>query len=287
MQCLTPLNMSQLKESLGKLTDNSRIISGGTDFVIEQRAKGLEPDIILYPGGVSALSDITLLKDRVVIGSMATMKQINKALSPHPCFRAVADAAKGVGSPQIRAKATMAGNVCNGSPAGDSLPVSLLYDGIFNIMDPAGFSFSVPAGEFFLGPKKTVLKPGQYLYSIELFSDDNWISAFKKIGSRDYVSIARIGLGMRVCLDGEGLVNKALITLGAVANTPIRVPKAEDAMKGQSLFDEALFDKVHEIISQTVHDNCRPKNRFYKTMSSKGLVEDVFNLLKDRSKTPE
>ena len=105
----------------------------------------------------------------------------------------IADAASDVGSPQIRAKGTMAGNLCNASPAGDMLPVSWLYDAQLELMNADGTASVTPVNGFITGPQKTILRPDQAVTAILLdFKPlEGFVSASHKIGSRERVSISR------------------------------------------------------------------------------------------------
>jgi len=284
MNSLTPKTMEQLASALARATPASRIVAGGTDLVIQMHQGRTEPDLLIYPGQIPELHEIRLTGEELRIGSMATMSELAAALEPVPEFRAIADAASRVGSPQIRSKATMAGNLCNASPAGDMLPISRLYDLELEVLSGDGPVTRLPADGFILGPGKTALRPGQAVVGLAI-DRRRWagyVSAFRKIGFREYVSIAREGMGALIRFAPDGTIQDARLTLGAVASAPIRVPEAEKLMKGQRL-DHTLLEAVTEITSQTIHNNCRPANRLYKTEAAKGLTADLFALLQARS----
>ena len=282
--CLTPSSVSELASALSRCTGNSRILAGGTDYVIRSRRTVREPDYLLYLGGVPELRTIAPEGDYLRIGSMVTMGEASSRLSGHAALCALADAAGDVGSPQIRAKATLAGNLCNASPAGDMLPVSLLFGTLVEILSADGSVARVPVEEFILGPGKTVLTPGRAVTALLVPETPflGWVSAFRKIGSRERVSIARESLAIAVLPAGDGTFAAARVTLGAVANTPIRVPEAERLLIGRPA-DDALLSALTDIISRTVHENCRPANRLYKTEAARGLTADVLELLLRRA----
>ena len=213
------------------------------------------------------------------------MREIADALSSVPAYRAIADMAANVGSPQIRNKATLAGNLANASPAGDSLPVCLLYQAQVLVMDGSGDVAAIPAGEFVLGPQKTVLSVGQAIVAIRFPRNfaPGTISAFSKVGFRQHVSIARESMGALVHLTDEGVISEVRLTLGAVSSAPIEIPEVCEMMLGHRLDDEALFERVSSAVSQAVQSHCRPANRLYKTEAAKGLTADVFSLLSSRS----
>lgn len=284
MNSLAPKTMDELASALAQATPASRVVAGGTDLVIKMHQGRTVPDLLIYPGQIPELHEIRLTEETLHIGAMATMVELTAALEPVPEFRAISDAASKVGSPQIRSKATMAGNLCNASPAGDTLPVSRLYDLELEVLSGDGTITPLPADGFILGPGKTALQPGQAVVGLN-FDRKRWagyVSAFRKIGSREYVSISRVGMGALVKFAPDKTIRDARLTLGAVATTPIRIPEAEERMVGRVL-DQDLIREVTAITSQTVHDNCRPANRLYKTEATRGLVADLFAMILERT----
>ncbi len=284
MESLTPKTLDELTEALAQATSGSRIIAGGTDLVIQMQRGQTEPDLLIYPGQIPELRTILLQKDKLHVGAMVTMQELTAALQSIPEFCAISDAASGVGTPQIRSKATIVGNLCNASPAGDMLPIGKLYDLKLKIVSKDGTMSLIPIDQFILGPRKNALQIGQAVVGLTI-NRKRWVgyvSAFRKIGFREYVSIAREGMGALVKRLPDGMIQDARLTLGAVATTPIRIPEAEVLMAGRVL-DENLLREVAAITARTIHNNCRPANRLYKTEAAQGLVADLFDLLRKRT----
>lgn len=282
MRSLTPATLDQLAAALARATPDSRVVAGGTDLVIQLRQGKADPDLLIYPGQIPQLREIRLTEEELYIGAMATMAQLEDRLKGIPEFQAIADAASKVGTPQIRNKATMAGNLCNASPAGDMLPVSKLYEMKLEVLSGDGTTDIIPADRFILGPRKNALRPGQAVTGLVIDRRrwSGYVSAFRKIGFREHVSIAREGIGALVKSSG-GIIQDARLTLGAVASAPIRIPEAEARMAGRAL-DESLWEEVAAITAQTIHDNCRPANRLYKTEAARGLTADLFAQIRER-----
>lgn len=284
MNSLTPKTLEQLADALAQATPNTRVVAGGTDLVIQLHQGQVEPDLLIYPGQIPELRAIRLEEDRLYIGAMATMAELASELESVPEFRAIADAASKVGTPQIRNKATMAGNLCNASPAGDMLPVGRLYDLKLEALSGDGGIETIPMEQFILGPRKNALRPGQAVVGLAIDRKrwTGYVSAFRKIGFREYVSIAREGMGALIKFAPDGTVQDARLTLGAVATAPIHVTEAEALMAGRIL-DQNLLKEISVITAQTIHNNCRPVNRLYKTEAAQGLVADLFAMIKERS----
>lgn len=283
MQSLTPKTLAELAQALSAATEKAKIIAGGTDFIIKERAGKFAPDLLIYPGFIPELNTVTKENGVLRIGAAVPMNGITAALKDDKAFCAIADAASDVGSPQIRAKGTMAGNLCNASPAGDMLPVSWLYDAQLELMNADGTASVTPVNGFITGPQKTILRPDQAVTAIlvDLKQFEGFVSAFHKIGSRERVSISREGLAAAVRLDENGKVEQARLSLGAVGGTPIRVTDAEEYMRDRVL-DEKLVEEITPMVAETIHNNCRPANRLYKTEAARGLTADTFAKLMSR-----
>ena len=283
MQSLTPKTLAELAQALSAATEKAKIIAGCTDFIIKERAGKFAPDLLIYPGFIPELNTVTKENGVLRIGAAVPMNGITAALKDDKAFCAIADAASDVGSPQIRAKGTMVGNLCNASPAGDMLPVSWLYDAQLELMNADGTASVTPVNGFITGPQKTILRPDQAVTTIliDLKQFEGFVSAFHKIGSRERVSISREGLAAAVRLDENGKVEQARLSLGAVGGTPIRVTDAEEYMRGHVL-DEKLVEEITPMVAETIHNNCRPANRLYKTEAARGLTADTFAKLMSR-----
>lgn len=284
MQSLTPKTLAELAQALSAATEKAKIIAGCTDFIIKERAGKFAPDLLIYPGFIPELNTVTKENGVLRIGAAVPMNGITAALKDDKAFCAIADAASDVGSPQIRAKGTMAGNLCNASPAGDMLPVSWLYDAQLELMNADGTASVTPVNGFITGPQKTILRPDQAVTAIliDLKQFEGFVSAFHKIGSRERVSISREGLAAAVKLDENGGSNRARLSLGrGSGGHAIRVTDAEEYMRGRVL-DEKLVEEITPMVAETIHNNCRPANRLYKTEAARGLTADTFAKLMSR-----
>lgn len=284
MQSLMPKTLAELAQALSAATEKAKIIAGGTDFIIKERAGKFAPDLLIYPGFIPELNTVTKENGVLRIGAAVPMNGITAALKDDKAFCAIADAASDVGSPQIRAKGTMAGNLCNASPAGDMLPVSWLYDAQLELMNADGTASVMPVNGFITGPQKTILRPDQAVTAIliDLKQFEGFVSAFHKIGSRERVSISREGLAAAVKLDENGRVEQGeTVARARSAGTPIRVTDAEEYMRGRVL-DEKLVEEITPMVAETIHNNCRPANRLYKTEAARGLTAETFAKLNER-----
>jgi len=281
---LQPHSLDELAAALRHCAGTPALLAGCTDFLARRNGAAWSEETVIDLLQIPELRDIRADGDSLFIGATCTHDCAAYNAEAAARFPALAQACAGVGSWQIRNRGTLGGSVCNASPAGDMMPVSLLYDAELETLDGEGTVTRIPVRDFVLAPRKTVLQPRQAVTAVVIDASRfrGCISAFHKIGSRERVSISRIGLASLVRLDGDRTIAEARMTLGAVANTPIRVPEAEERMLHRRLDEDALLTEVTAIVSKTVHDNCRPTNRLYKTEASRGLTADLFSLLLSR-----
>lgn len=283
MQSFIPSTFKELHSALSQMTPHSRIVAGGTDYVIQARSLSFQPDALLYLGNIPELHMVSVSEEELRIGAMVTMEELSHALSAYPEFLAIVDACQNVGSVQVRNKATIVGNLCNASPAGDMLPIAKLYEARLEIFHFDGKYTYISIDDFILGPNKTALTSQQVVTALVINRKkcNGFISAFRKIGFRDLVSIARVSFGAMMKLSPDGVIESVRFALGAVSDTPIRVPEAEQLMTNRA-FCDSMCEDISSLISEAVHDSCRPANRLYKTVATRGLAADVFSALRSR-----
>lgn len=275
--CHAPKSLLELRDALGLLTPKSRIVSGGTDLAIHLSSGKIKPDALLYPGGVPELHLIGQADNAVIIGAAAMMSDIAAADLPAG-LRAVADAAAGLGSAQIRNSATIGGNIANASPAGDLLPALFLLNAEVELTSPRG-SFRRPIANVVVGPSRTTIAHDECITAVILpLPPGGFRSRFWKLGYRRAVSVSRIGLAVGLVFDKDGTVAGAEIVAGAVSAVPIRVPEAEKALVGsrldgraKSLAAEALAELILAVTPEEF-------DRDYKIGAARGAMEDVLGL---------
>ncbi|MEA2621632.1 MAG: aerobic carbon-monoxide dehydrogenase medium subunit [Chloroflexota bacterium] len=143
-------------------------LAGGTDLIIGLRDGSVRPEVVVDLKGIDEIeTGIQVDGDRLVIGGRAVMEDIAADPRVRRDFMALAEAAAVVGSVQIRNRATLAGNLCNASPAADTAPALLVYDASVVVVGPAG-SRRIAVDDFFRGPGTTALVPGELVTAIEL-----------------------------------------------------------------------------------------------------------------------
>ena len=195
------------------------MLCGGTDLIVALRKRAIRPSLVVDVKGVPELQPAIEWSDRSLrIGATTVMTQLIADARIGASFPALIEGARVVGSVQIRNRATLAGNVCNASPAADTAPPLLVYDAGLELVSAAG-SRTVPLSGFFVGPRETVLRPGELVSSILLpLPDGPTGSAFGRITRRRGVDLASVNLACRVT--GRG---PARFAFGAVGPRPFVV----------------------------------------------------------------
>ncbi len=213
------LRPTSLDQAIAALTEPSAVpylLAGGTDLIVRLRRGHLRPTIVIDTKKVRDLHDeIGVIDGGLRFGARVTMTSVIEDARVRQHFQALVESAAVVGSVQIRNRATLVGNICNASPAADTVPALLVYSAVVNVVGPAG-SRRVPLSEFFTGPGRTVLTRGEILESVDLpFPRQPVGAAFGRITRRRGVDLATINLCGLIGADGT-----VRFAFGAVAPTP-------------------------------------------------------------------
>lgn len=260
-----PKNLEELGRDLAQLPEDSLILAGGTDLVIHINSRHLQPQALLSLSDVAEMRQIVITPELASIGAMATMAQVAAATDGLEDLQALAHAASDVGSPQIRNKGTIGGNVANASPAADLPPVLWLLNARVEIMGPGGATRIIPVQELPTGTKPaTILARNEVLvrFLIDRTALKGWRTVFYKLGHRTRVTISRIGMSIAIRQDENGIIQDARVVVGAIKPVPYRLPAAEDILRGNRP-DPELGPQLGE----TFKGNTR---RVYKEQAAKG-----------------
>lgn len=233
--------VDQLDEALEVLASRGeacQILAGGTDVMIQLARREITPAGLLHVERIAELRQAEV-NGTARIGSLVTLRTLAKgALGER--FRAPAEAAATCGGLQTQVVATIGGNVCNASPAADTLPALLVHDAQVTLQSQAG-TRTVPLQQFIVGRRATIRRPDELLTEFTLaLPGERSGDVYLKVGRRSAMEVAIVGLAMRVDLDAEGTVTQARIALASVAARPLRSPDGEAALVGTRLEPAAL-----------------------------------------------
>lgn len=227
--------------------ENALLLAGGTDLMVRQRSwSGVGPNFsrpVLLIAHLTELRHIWVNGESIVIGASATLNEI----LGHPDIPIyIKQPLSKMASPAIRNVATLGGNICNASPAGDSLPMLYALEAVLTLQSASG-SRQVAVDQFITGPGSNSLADDEILTSITIPVRDYNLAYYKKVGTRKANAISKLSFYGLASLR-QGRVEDIRISLGAVGPTPVRSREAEALMRGAYRGElPELIEAVREI----------------------------------------
>lgn len=244
----TPASAKEAAILLAGASGKGRVLAGGTDLLVQMRSGRLEPQVIIDVKGIEEMTSVRKEAGGWRVGASVPCMDLIRHADFAKVFPGVVDGANWIGSVQVRSRATMGGNLCNASPAADSVPAMIAVGAIASVEGPDGRR-DVPVEQIPAGPGKTSLANGELVVSI-FFPDPDQrsSSAYIRFTPRTEMDIAVVGVGIALTLDEKGVCTAAKVCLGAVAQTAIVVPEAAAALVGTKV-DEAALEKLAQAAS--------------------------------------
>ena len=253
MRYHTPSTFEAASALAAEAAGVTRFLAGGTDVLVQLRAGMVTPDDLIDLKKIDGVKAMTRTKDggwQIGVAVSGAELGANAALVAD--WPGVVEGMELVGSTQVQGRATLVGNLCNGSPAADSVPGLVAAGATVTVTGPSG-SREVPVGEIPAGPGKTALKKGEVISGVSLPPrGKNGGDAYLRFIPRTEMDIAVVGCAVNLRLDGDRIA-EARVVLGAVAPTVITVPEAAKAIVGTTLDDAAL-----DTLAQAASAACKP-----------------------------
>ncbi len=248
-----PATVGAAVAALAAARGSTRLLAGGTDVLVQLRSGRVRPDLIVNLKRIPDLSGVRTEAGAFVIGAATPCAVLGEHAALARAWPGVIEAATLIGSKQVQGRASLGGNLCNGSPAADSVPALIAAGAVALIDGPGGRREcaieAVPAG-----PGRTTLAPAEILVAIRLparpaRSGD----AYLRLIPRTEMDIAVVGAAVNLTLDEAGVVTAARVALGAVAPTALLVEAAGAALVGSTL-DAPAIDRMQAAVRAA----CRP-----------------------------
>ena len=222
---------------------DARVLAGGTDLLVQMRADVLDPELIVDIKKIPETRAVAQEKGGWRVGAAVTGAELKENAALRKAWPGVVEAANLIGSTQIQGRATMGGNLCNGSPAADSVPALIAAGAVATVAGPKGRR-DIAVEDVMLGPRKLSLTKGEFLVSFFLPPRPKGSGdAYLRFSPRTEMDIAVVGSGVNLTLDGKGVITAARVSLGAVAAKVLLVPAAAQAIVGSSL-DRPAQDRL-------------------------------------------
>lgn len=223
---------------------NVTVFAGGTDVMVQSQIGKVQlKPVLMNIRRIAGISGVRAEGGTIRIGALTTITELLDSALVRERLGILREACDHFASDQLRNAATLGGNICNASPAGDTLvPLLVLNARVALVSKPNG-SISrrtVPLAEFFAGPGRTHRQPGELLTEIELPEPPaGFHGVFFKFGTRPALDIATISIGLGAVRDA-GVLRDVRVAYGSVAPTPIRGPLTEAALEGRALDTQTI-----------------------------------------------
>lgn len=253
---LSPSTADEAVRALVAGGGSAKVLSGGTDLLVQLRSGRIKPSVIVdlkrIPGAIGIRSEA----GGFVIGAATSGMDISEHTALGRAWPGVVEGMNLIGSTQVQGRASLAGNLCNASPAADSVPALIAAGAVCVVVGPNG-QREVAAEDIAVGPGKTSLASDEFVLEIKLparpaRSGDAYLRQIP----RTEMDIAVVGAGVSLSLDAAGVITAARVSLGAVAPTALLVAEAGAAIVGTKLDEPALaaLDAAAQAAAKPISD---------------------------------
>jgi len=276
-----PSTTKEAVDILGRYGQQAAVLAGGTDLFIKMKQRLTEPKYVVNVKKIAELKVIDDNGDYLRVGSAANLLEIENSDIVKMKFPGLREAIMSIGALQIRCMATLGGNLCNASPAADSAPALLVLGTRVKLLGPNGPRV-LTLDEFWKGPGKTAMKPGELLVEIQIpYPPPGTGTSFLRL-CRAAVDIAKVNAAALLTIQ-ENVVYSCCIALGSVAPTTMRAKKAEAVLLGKKITEKAITEAA-----QTASEEIKPitdirSTARYRIDASKVLVRRALRIAWDRS----
>ncbi len=270
MRYEAPVSLEAASTLLADASGQSFILAGGTDLLVRMKGGFVEPELIVDIKHIPDLQQIRLEKDGFVIGAAVPCAALGENVELKAQWPGVVEAANLIGSKQIQGRCTIVGNLCNASPAADSVPALVAAGAKARVRGKAGTRI-VDIEKIPVGPGRTSLAKGEFIEAILLEKRrPRSADAYLRFIPRSEMDIAVVSAGIDLECDKAGAITKARVALGAVAPTVKLVEAAAAAIVGSKLEDKAL-----DALAAACSAACQPINDKRGTIEFRTKVAGV------------
>ena len=236
-----------LDAAIAMLGDGARVMAGGTDLIIQMDNEMIEPELIVDLKNIPETRVIEQADGGFRVGAAVTGMELMEHQGFCDTWPGVIDGVKLIGSIQVKGRATVGGNLCNASPAADSVPALMAANALATLAGPGG-TRTVPVADICIGPGKTSLAKDELLVSLSFPARPAHTGdAYQRFTPRTEMDIAVVGVGVNLTLDDSGTCTTARVAVGAVAARALLVDDAALALIGTKV-DAAAIEKAAEAV---------------------------------------
>jgi carbon-monoxide dehydrogenase medium subunit len=256
MRYEAPHSLDQAVALLAGEQGDARVLAGGTDLLVQMKTDLIEPVLIVDIKGIAELREIKEEGGGFRLGAAVSGAELKEHAKLKATWPGVVEAANLIGSTQVQGRASLGGNLCNGSPAADSVPALIAAGAKVSIVGPKGRREAL-VEDIMTGPRKLSLAKGEIVASFLLPPKPARTGdAYLRFIPRTEMDIAVVGCGICLTLDASGTCTAARVSLGAVAPRPLLVAPAAAALIGTKIDDAALkkLDAAASAACQPIDD---------------------------------
>ena len=265
-----PSTVEEVVRVLAGASGVAKVLSGGTDLLVQIRSGRTRPALIVDTKKIPGISGISERDGGFVIGAATPGAVIGECEPLKKAWPGIVEATNLIGSTQVQGRASLAGNLCNASPAADSVPALIAARATCVIAGTNGRR-EVPVETIVIGPGRTSLKRDEFIIEFHLPKrPPRSADAYLRFSPRTEMDIAVVGAGVNVTLDPAGVCTDARVVLGAVAPTAVLVSEAATALIGRKLDETALAG-----LDRAARQACKPINDKRGTIEYRTKVAGV------------
>ena len=285
MQYAAPKSIDAAVALLADAAGEARVLAGGTDLLAQLRYGLAEPELVVDIKRIPEARRIQAENGGFRVGAAVSGAELGEHAGLKQLWPGVVEAVELIGSTQIQGRASMGGNLCNASPAADSVPALIAAGASCTIVGPNG-KREMAVEHFCTAPGKTSLARGEFLVSLFLSTPPAHSGdAYLRFIPRTEMDIAVVGAGISLSLDDDGVCSAARVAIGAGAPTVILVPEAAEALIGTPVDDAAIGN-----LATAVRSACRPIDdkrgtAEYRTKVAGVLAQRACQIALDRARS--
>lgn len=272
---ISPATTDEALATLHELGSSATVLAGGTDIMVQIQAGQIQPETLLHIGNLNDLRAIDRREGTVGIGSLVSHHQIATDAELSKRLPALAESSSTVGGWQTQEVGTLGGNVCNASPAADTIAPLLIADASVTLASTGG-TRSMPLAEFILGRRSTAARPEELLTRLDVTPCGGGMGeVYLKVAPRTAMEVAVVGLAVRLSMT-NGTVTDARVAATSVAPVPFRSAGAEHVLIGSQLESEAV-DEASRLLAAEAQpiDDARASASYRRTVLLRLLARAV------------
>ncbi len=268
-------SIEEVVNLLDQYKEEAKIIAGGTDLVIALNNKKISPKVLIDISKIEELRNIEEVDGKIIIGSAVSFSHLMDYIKGNNNLKGLYDAARSVGSPQIRNKGTLGGNIGHSSPAADSIPPLIALGASIKLASKSGIR-EILLEDYSAKKNGAGLRQDELIVSIEFknLSNDQFLT-FSKLGLRKALAISRITTSAVIELDDNKIITNIVICSGSIGRYPMRENAVEEYLMGKTLNDEVIEEAVN-VLKDSMDERLEGRSTLpYKRIAVESILKET------------